>query len=224
MARTLKHMLYLLIGLAILAASLPLICYYWVEYSSRPYLYTDTNTIPTNEVAIVLGTSKYLSKNKINPFYRTRIDAAVALYKAGKAHYFIVSGANPSQYYNEPQEMRQDLINAGIPNDHIQPDYAGLRTLDSILRADKIFGNRKYTLISQPFHNARAIFIARHHGHNAIAYNARDPVAIKNSLKVRVREIGARVKAVLDLFITNKQARYYGDPIPFPANNPEQEP
>lgn len=224
MARTLKYAFYSLCLLIFVTILIVMVAYCWIERSSQPYRYDDVNIIPKNKLAIVLGTSKYLSKNKINPFYSTRIDAAVKLYQAGKAQYFIVSGANPSQYYNEPQEMRKDLIKAGIPEANIQPDYAGLRTLDSILRADKIFGQQKYTIVSQPFHNARAIFIARHHGQNAIGYNARDPVPFNKSIKVRIREMGARVKAIVDLFVTNKQAHYYGDPIPFPPTQPTKLP
>lgn len=214
-----KRLRRILLGLFSLALLLPAICCCWIERSSRPYLYDSTEAIPANRVAVVLGTSKYLSKSKQNPFYTTRIEAAAALYRAGKAQYFIVSGANPSRYYNEPEEMRRDLIKAGIPAANIQPDYAGLRTLDSMLRADKVFGNQKFTIVSQPFHNARAVFIARRHGIDAIGYNARDPVPIISSLKTRVREIGARMLAVLDIFLTNKQAKYYGDKIPFPPPN-----
>lgn len=211
--RLMNSLLFLcLSGIALLGFA-----YYWIDYSSRPFLYDDSRHIPHNRLAVVLGTAKYVGQNRINLFYNTRIQAAAQLWQAGKADYFIVSGANPNKYYNEPAEMRRDLIAAGIPADRIQPDYAGLRTLDSILRAEKIFGNTRYTIISQPFHNARAVFLARHSGHQVIAFNARDPVSFKNSSKTRIREIGARFKALLDLFILNKEARIYGEPIPFPS-------
>lgn len=212
--KILKYSLYLLLsGSLILAA-----CYYGIEHTSRRYLYSDTQSIPANRVGIILGTSKYLADRRLNLFYKYRIRAAIELWQAGKVQYFIVSGANPNQYYNEPAEMRRDLIAAGIPESHIQPDYAGLRTLDSILRAEKIFQQRRYTIISQPFHNARAVFLARQSGHDVIAYNAADPISFRNSSKTRIREIGARFKAVLDIFILRKQAKIYGDPIPFPKD------
>ena len=198
-----------------LALGVPAACYLWISLSSRPYLHDDLASVPAREAALVLGTSKYLPGGRINLFYQYRIDAAAALYHAGKVRYFIVSGDNRSHYYNEPAQMRADLVKAGIPASHIQPDYAGLRTLDSILRAREIFGQSDYLIVSQPFHNARAVFLARHHGQTPIAYNAADPAATQRSMKVYIREIGARVKAVWDL-LSNTRARHYGDPIPFP--------
>ncbi len=210
-----KYLIFTLTPVLLLILGIGL-CYAWVDFSSRAYLYDDVNKIPYREVGVVLGTSKYVGNKRINPFYRTRIEAAAALYKAGKVSYLIVSGANPSAYYNEPKEMRKDLIVKGVPADRIQPDYAGLRTLDSVLRAEKIFGQTKYTVISQPFHNERAVFLARHKGQDVIAYNAKDPLPFKYSKWTRIREFGARCKAVLDLFVIGKEARFYGDPIAFP--------
>lgn len=186
--KMIKRIIYVFLILTAFGMTILITCYWWIEKSSAPYLYSNIQAIPKNRVALVLGTAKYLSNNRINPFYSTRIEAAIALYKAGKVEYIIVSGANPSHYYNEPNEMRKDLIRAGIPEKQIQPDYAGLRTLDSILRADKVFGNQSFTVISQPFHNSRAIFLARHKGLDVIAYNARDPIPFKYSIKTRVRE------------------------------------
>lgn len=208
---------YLWISLAILAliVAVPALCYLWISISSRPYLYSSLEDVPERDVALVLGTAKYVANGRINLFYQNRIDATVALYRAGKVRYFIVSGDNRAHDYNEPAQMRADLIKAGIPAERIQPDYAGLRTLDSVIRAKEIFGQSDYLVVSQPFHNARAVFLARHHGQTPIAYNAADPAATQRSMKVYVREIGARIKAVWDL-ISNTRARHYGDPIPFP--------
>lgn len=217
--RRLRRFLWFTFALCLIAVALPAACYFWISYSSRPYLYDDPAQLPARDVALVLGTSKYVSGGRINLFYRSRIDAAAKLYHAGKVRYFIVSGDNRSHDYNEPATMRADLIKAGIPAAHIQPDYAGLRTLDSVLRAREIFGQNDYLIISQPFHNARAVFLARHHGQHPIAFNADDPVSTRNSMKTRVREIGARVKAVWDL-LSDKRARHYGDPIPFPPRTP----
>lgn len=211
-----KRFVVITMMLLLIPGLLPLGCYLWISMSSRHYLYDSTQKLPARPVAIVLGTAKYTLPGKINPFYRARIDAAIDLYRSGKARYFIVSGDNRTLSYNEPAQMRADLLLAGIPADHIQPDYAGLRTLDSILRAEKVFGNRQYIVISQPFHNARAVFLARQHGQDVIGLNAADPVAARYSMKTRVREVGARMKAVWDI-LSNKQARHYGEPIPFPA-------
>ncbi len=218
MKQYLKRFIWLMLWLFIFLIIIPAISYLWISLSAKPYLYDRLEDIPTRPVAIVLGTSKYVSGGGENLFYTKRIEAALALYRSGKVSHFIVSGSNPDEYYNEPKQMQEDLIAGGIPAENIQPDYAGLRTLDSILRAEKIFGNQSYMIVSQPFHNARAVFIARHNGHNVVAYNADDGIPLRYSFKTRIREFGARLKAISDLYFTNKQARFYGDPIPFPQN------
>ena len=216
--RRLRRYLWVSLTFLLLLVAIPATCYVWISAVSRPYLYNDLESVPERQVALVLGTAKYVAGGRINLFYRSRIDAAIELYRAGKVRYFIVSGDNRTHQYNEPAQMRADLIAAGIPAERIQPDYAGLRTLDSVLRAKEIFGQSNYLIISQPFHNARAVFLARQHGQTPIAYNAADPATTRNSLKVRIREIGARMKAVWDV-IAGTNARHYGEPIPFPPPN-----
>lgn len=210
-----QRYLLLCLGLMAIVFVIPACAYYWISTSTRAYLYSDINALPSRPVALVLGTAKYTRGGQQNLFYRNRIAAALALYRSGKVQYFIVSGSNPSKTYNEPADMQADLIAGGVPAENIQPDYAGLRTLDSILRVEKVFGNTRYIIVSQPFHNARAVFIAHHNGHDAVAFNAAN-VTINYSLKTRIREVGARLKAISDLFLTNKQAKHYGDKIIFP--------
>ncbi len=198
--------------LALFAVLSVIVCYCWISFSTRNYIYNDIKKLPKRDIGLVLGTSKYLSNGRINEYYQYRIETAVKLYQAGKVSYFIVSGDNRKNNYNEPRQMRKDLIKAGVPASVIQPDYAGLRTLDSILRTDKVFGHKTYTIISQQFHNERALFLAYHKGQQPIAFNA--PNATQH-FKVIVRELLARVKAVIDL-LTNKKAKHYGTPIAFP--------
>lgn len=195
---------------------LTIACYLWVNWRARNHLFDEVNHLPHKRVALVLGTSKYLAKGVKNEYYQNRIAAAAKLYHAGKVDYFVVSGDNREHNYNEPKQMQKDLIEVGVPADRIQPDYAGFRTLDSVLRMDKVFGHQDYVIISQRFHNQRAIFLAHAHGQHPIAFNADNPQ--KQSMKkVLLREMLARVKAVLDI-ITDKQAKFYGDKIIFPPN------
>lgn len=189
-------------------------CYAWISLSTRQYLYQQIDNVPYRRVGLVLGTNKYLKNQKSNLYYQYRIEAAAKLYHANKVDYFIVSGDNRANNYNEPQQMRADLIKHGVPASHIQPDYAGLRTLDSVLRIDKVFGHQNYVIISQRFHNQRALFLAHAKGQVPIAFNADHPPP-RQMIKVIIRETLARVKAIIDL-ITNKQARHYGAPIIFP--------
>jgi SanA protein len=111
-----------------------------IDDSSKNRLYDLVENVPKRGVAIVLGTAKYVRKGKINYYYQYRIDAAVKLYKSGKVKAILVSGDNATPYYNEPARMKRDLIKQGVPKSKIYLDFAGFRTLDSILRAKEIFG------------------------------------------------------------------------------------
>jgi SanA protein len=158
-----------------------------------------------------LGTAKYNDKarNIVNLYYQNRIDAAVALYMAGKIDYIIVSGDNSNSYYNEPALMKADLVSRGVPAHRIYMDNAGFRTLDSILRCRDVFGQDHFTIISQAFHNQRALYIANHKNIIAVGYNAADGDSFWDAT---LREKMARVKMISDLLF-NKQARYYGENI-----------
>ena len=184
---------------------------YIVNSSTKNQLYYDVATIPKNKVGLLLGTAKYNDKgrNIINLYYQNRIDAAVALYMAGKIDYIIVSGDSNTVYYNEPVLMKNDLIARGVPANRIFMDNAGFRTLDSILRCRDIFGEDHFTIISQAFHNQRALYIANHKNITAIAFCAKDGDNVWFSY---IRDKFARVKMIYDL-VQNTQARYYGERV-----------
>ena len=160
-----------------------------------------------------MGCSKYIRGGNLNVYFSHRIQAAVELYNAGKVQYLIVSGDNGTMEYNEPNTMKNSLVEHGIPADRIVCDYAGFRTLDTVVRAKKVFLEDSFTVISQRSHNQRAVFLARRHGINAIAYNA-GRVTVRRGFKTKVREVLARVKAVLDVYVLNKQPKFLGETIP----------
>jgi SanA protein len=174
-------------------------------------LYSDTTSIPYNKVGLLLGCSKLLSNGYPNLYYQNRIDAAADLLKAGKIKYLVISGDNGCKEYNEPEDMRNDLIRRGIDSSKIILDYAGFRTFDSVVRLKEIFGQQSVTVISQQFHNERAIFIAEKEGINAIGYNAKDVVKYAG-FKTKQREKLARCKAYIDYLIGTKP-RYLGEKI-----------
>jgi SanA protein len=151
----------------------------------------------------------------MNPYYANRINAAAILMKAGKIRYLIISGDNSRKEYNEPEEMRKDLMRSGIDSSFIFLDYAGFRTFDSMIRLKEIFSQTSVTVISQSFHNQRAIYIASKEGINAIGFNAKD-LSKSLGFKVQLREKFARVKMFLD-FWTGKQPIYLGKKITIPA-------
>ena len=144
-------------------------------------------------------------------YFKFRMDAAYQLYKSGKVKYILVSGDNRSKSYNEPKQMRIDLIKLGVNKKHIFLDFAGFRTRDSIIRANKVFELNNFTIVSQPFHNERAVFIARQKNINAIAYNAKN-VRKLYRLRQFPRELGARILMFADILF-NRPPKFYGDTI-----------
>lgn len=184
----------------------------WVINSTDAYIYKDWALMPDNEVGVVLGTSKYLESGQPSPEFRGRIAAAAELYQNGKIRHIIVSGANPDQTYNEPRAMRRELVKLGIPDSAITMDFAGLRTLDSIVRAQAVFGLRQFTIITQRYHSYRAVFLGRKLGLKVVVYIA--PATADGGYGARnpPREILARVKAILDLFLLNTEPKFLGEP------------
>lgn len=168
--------------------------------NAKDKTFNQSSKIPKHKVGVVLGASKYVKNGRINLFYKYRIDAAVALYKSGKIEFILVSGDNGSKDYDEPTTFKEDLIAKGIPEDKIYLDYAGFRTLDSMVRAKEIFGQDSITVISQKFHNERAIYLANKHDIYAVGFNAKD-VNPSYSKGTHYREYLARTKAVLDIVI-----------------------
>ncbi|MBX2898691.1 MAG: YdcF family protein [Cyclobacteriaceae bacterium] len=185
----------------------------WVISSTQSRVLTDYRHLPDSGVALVLGTSHRLSNGDPNPFFHNRMETAAALYQQGKIVHFIVSGDNRTKYYNEPLEMQKALIKLGVPATAITLDYAGLRTLDSIVRCKEIFGQQSITIITQPFHSYRALFISDYYKVNAVALVASEPED-ERATRVYAREYLARAKAVLDLYLLGTEPRHLGDKEP----------
>lgn len=199
----------LVLGLLLLVSLL--LCDFIIRQSVSGKTYDSIEDLPKNRVGIILGTAKKLSNGQPNAYYTHRIEATAALFKAKKIAFILVSGDNGSIYYNEPHTIKKDLVKKGIPAEKIVLDYAGFRTLDSMVRAKYIFGLDEVTVISQKFHNERALYLAQKKGLNAIGFNAKD-ISGTSGLKVKFREYFARVKVFLDL-ITNKQPKFFGEKI-----------
>jgi len=182
----------------------------YISWQAKPYIYREVKKVPPKKAALLLGTNKYIAKGKKNYYYLYRIRAAVALWKAGKIRAIVVSGTNDSRYYNETRSMYKDLIKAGIPQRYISQDFAGFRTLDSIMRAEAIFDLKEYIIISQKFHLERAIFIARAKGQDVIGFEAKAKEGTKAAYRMQLREYLARAKAFLDVYILKTQPKFYG--------------
>jgi SanA protein len=169
-------------------------------------------SLPHRKVALVLGCSPKLRDGSTNYFFIFRMDAAAKLLKNGKVDYLLVSGDNRRRDYDEPTAMKQALIARGVPAERIVCDYAGLTTLDSVVRAKAIFGQPEITIVSQRFHTERAIYLAQAYGVDAIGYNAND-VPLVAAPRTYTRELLSRVRALLDANLLRRQPRHLGEPI-----------
>ena len=207
MIKWLKRIFYSGVALLLLV----LLLNYKVKNDVKESMYDNITETPSKKVGLLLGTAKYVKGGWINLYYTHRITAAVELYKAGKIEYILISGDNGRESYDEPTLMKEDLMAAGIPESAIYLDYAGFRTLDSVVRCKRIFGELDILVISQQFHNERAVYIARARGIQAVGYNAQD-VNAKYGFKTRIREYLARTKMFLDLWF-KKEPKFLGEEI-----------
>lgn len=182
-----------------------------IKDQTESFVTSDLSKLPIEKTGLLLGTSKILSNGAPNAYFVNRINAAAELYKSGKVQNIIVSGDNSQKDYNEPEEMKNELIKAGVPAEKIFEDFAGFRTLDSVFRAKEIFGQNSYIIISQRFHNERAVYLARKNGIEAFGYNAED-VNKYAGLKTNAREKLARAKVFWD-FIFGVEPKFGGDKI-----------
>lgn len=193
-----------LVFFLLIAGSMAILTLLWsgaaIRLAARGKTYNSVQSIPHRRVGLVLGCCPYLNVRRPNPFYQNRIAAAVALYEAKKVDFLLLSGNGAVKDESETRAMQQSLLYAGIPVDRIYLDDAGYRTLDSLVRAKEVFGQTEITLISQEFHNQRALFLAKHIGLDAIGFNA-DTVDWMYNIQTQCREQLARVKAVLEVFV-----------------------
>lgn len=202
----------LLLGLLAVAVLWDLGASTLLSRGSRGRLFTDPAKTPYRRVALVLGCAEKIGGGHINPFFENRIRAAASLYQAHKVDYFLVSGDHHIATYDEPAAMKNHLIAAGVPADHIVCDYAGFRTLDSIIRANKVFGLYRITIVSQRFHNERAIFLAGHEGIDAIGFNAADVGGV-HSYSTYGRDQVSKMFTLLDVYVFHTKPKFLGPPI-----------
>lgn len=184
---------------------------YKIESSTEGFITDETHELPACETAVLLGTSKILKHRQVNEYFYRRIAATVDLYRSGKIKYIIVSGDNSVAIYNEPLDMKRDLVKNGVPDSVIYMDFAGFRTFDSMVRAKEVFGQDSVIVVSQEFHNQRAVFIAQQIGLVAYGYNAED-VDVQTGFKTRVREFFARAKVFWDVY-TGTRPKFLGEKI-----------
>src|SRR5262249_26882035 len=184
------------------------------QRAAQGRIFRSVQNVPQYLVALVLGTSKVTPRGTPNLHFNQRIDAAVALYRSGKVTHLLVSGDNHRKGYDEASDMRDALIAAGVPANAITCDYAGFRTLDSVIRAKIVFGLAHCIIVSEEFHCPRALWIARQHGLDAVAFAAPDLTSLRWSVRVKVREAFARAWCGIDLYLLHRGPKFPGPPEP----------
>jgi len=182
-----------------------LLCNWLVVLTTQHKVFFDVSSLPSNDVGLVLGTSKYVARGKENLFFKYRMEASALLFKEGKVKYLILSGNKEAETYDEPKAMKQALTKLGIPENVMLLDTAGYRTFDSVVRCREVYGQERVTVISQNFHNARALYLAEHEGLDAVGFAAQD-VPDGYSFKTLLREYLARPKAMLDVYVLKPEA------------------
>jgi SanA protein len=199
-------------AVVIAAAAALLGCDWLVSASTAGRVHDRLSDVPPAPTALLLGTSpKYAGRP--NPFYSARIQAAAELFASGKVTGILVSGDNRRADYNEPEMMKADLVRAGVPGSCVTMDYAGIRTLDSVARAQWVFHQRKIIVVSQRYHAQRAVFLARHFGLEAEAYAAAEP-GWNWMIRARIREVLARAMACMDIWILDRKPLFVGPVAP----------
>lgn len=210
-AKVFRRLIWCLLSLCLIMLGIVIYCNVRIDAYSSKRLYDNVDDVPHYHAAVVLGTSPNGRNGGPNRFFNARIKACAELYESGKIDRIIVSGDNRHASYNEPVAMKKALVRNGIPAEIIYLDYAGFRTLDSVVRAKEVFGQGTFVVVSQKFHNARAVFIAGKKGIDAVGFNAED-VGLHYGFVTHVREWFARCKVFLDLVI-GKQPHFLGDPV-----------
>ena len=204
--RLLKWLMWIIVFMITAAITIDL----YISKEAEADVYSDLTSVPAKKAAMVLGTAKYMVGGGQNYFYTYRIRAAAALFKAGKVKAIVVSGDHSTKYYDETGKMKKDLMTAGVPGKYITLDPLGVRTLDSVVRAEAIFDLKDYIIVSQRFHLERALFIAKAKGQKVIGFMAKDIPGTAAAYRMKAREYLARAKAFLDVYVLHTMPKFDG--------------
>ncbi len=211
-----RRALLLALGVAVGLLLLLAVAEGWTYGHAHGHCSPSVEACPQGAVGLVLGCSKYVRRGRVNFYFAGRMDAAEALWKSGRVRCLIGSGDNRHRSYNEPRDMKNELVRRGVPAERIVCDFAGLRTYDSVVRAQRVFGAEKLAIVSQPGHAARAVAIARSLGMDAMGLEAPlGPLNRRSLLRQALRERAARVAMLFDLLLGHAP-KHLGDPVTLP--------
>ena len=196
MLKKVANFLKIIFRLVELGILLLILANFWVVALTSGRTYTKISKVPPRDCALVLGTSPKMRSGVANPYFTARMDAVGTLYHHGKIKKIIVSGEK-SENYDEPAAMKRFLVyTEGVPENIIIEDPKGFNTHKSILRCKNVYGQKNVIIVSQGFHNLRALFFARNNGMNALGFDAQDVTKNESFYRNHTREFFARVLAV----------------------------
>ena len=199
-----RQILYSSIAILVILAIIVALCNISVDRNAEGRTFSNINDVPTMQTALLLGTNpKTRDGKRPSSSYLARINATAELYKHGKFRQLIISG-DKREGYDEPQTMRHDLTERGVPDSIIMMDGQGYRTLLSLRNSKQYFGVHDMIIISQKWHNERSIFLADKMNIKAVGYNA-DDVRHPRAIWTHIRELLARVKLFIDLYVTHRE-------------------
>jgi SanA protein len=184
----------------------------WLVRRAAPHMHRDLETVPARSVVIVPGCRVH-DDGTPSATLEDRLAGALELYEAGKVERVLVSGDHSRRAYDEVGVMQRWLVERGVPDEDVFSDHAGLRTLDTMERAARVFEVRDAIISTQEFHLPRSIFLAREAGIDAVGYVA-DRRVYSARRTDAARERLAHVKALLDVYVLGTEPRHLGEPIP----------
>lgn len=189
----------------------------WMLARTDALCYPRLEAVPERPVALVFGARVYPGGG-LSAVLRHRVEAGVALYRAGKVRKLLMTGDNGRSDYDEVTAMKRHAVSLGVPAEDVVRDYAGFRTYDSCYRAREIFAVDRAVLVTQAFHLPRAIYTARSLGIDAVGYSSRVGMTPEALRSTRIREALARAAAVIDVGLLRRKPKYLGPREPLFEN------
>ncbi|WP_289856792.1 ElyC/SanA/YdcF family protein [Duncaniella freteri] len=201
--RRIKQIAIVVFGGLLAIAIVIAVCNILVVNNAKGRTFDNLSDVPTREIGLLLGTSPITPDGAHNYYFDNRMKAAADLYHAGKIRRILVSGGDYTMTEkhgcDEPTAMRDSLVAHNVPDTCIIEHWQGWRTINSIEAVKNLYDFDSITIISQKYHNERALYQADHFGLDAVGYNA-EPSPIKSSrIRNAIREYMARVKLFIDL-------------------------
>jgi len=165
----------------------------WVAREARGRVFTDVASVPARSVAIVPGARVHGGK----PFahLEARLDAALALYRAGQVKAILVSG-NDTAASPEVTAMRTWLRDHGVPERDIIADAGGSRTRETMNRAAGLYDVRDAIVCTQDVNAARSEYLAEQAGIDAVVVGV--PSQLGESKRYAASEAVRTALAILE--------------------------